>query len=973
MNDLHPISKIKSLKADFDAYIESQSSYISEEKIRSGYINKLLEIFGWNISNPNEVVEEVRLQGLAEDKLNFINSKHRRPDYLLCKDGIGRLFIEAKSSDVNFKDSYEIAFQIRSYSWSKGLPIGVVTNFREFSVYDTSFEPHVNQDPQYRTIMFTIDDLINEYDRYSIYFSKLFIYNSFSDLEYLFSDKKICDLHRTLDESFFIILDRFRVRLGEGIYKNITDISNIKLNYYVQIIINRILFIRILEDLDIEVRGTLYSFLSCKNFWGEFVNKANSDYYEKYDGAIFSEVLPEFKLENGLFEDFIKAITIDSPYRFDVIKSEFLAEIYDVFLGKQLCINDNGVTSLFSALSPEGSVPTPSVLSKYICDKTILLDDVKNLDDLFSIKILDPCVGSGTFILSSMDKLVEKYKTITKYRTVTVEDVKLIIQNCLYGIDINLTALEVLKMTIALKLVTSGYIITEPFKHILSNISQNFCLGNTIVDESAVLPFEELNDQIPTNIEVLFSDIIKNGGFTHIVTNPPYVEPKHFKKLWPETWKYLKKNYNLSDKLDLSMFFVKRFYSLLAENGRTGLIIQKRFFKTNYGAAIRKFLKEKGCLTEIHEFQANKLFKDRITYIACLISDMNRIKELVEYYYHSGEVNKERNNIEDILLDESKMVIVDNDNLDKLNWSYKEFFFFDKWSSSEHLIALKDIDDINIGVGPQVLDSKFYFLSNIEQVSDNLIKCKNRRHEEVIIETELLKPLYRNEHPQPFWIDEQFSVFILFPYDEFGKLIPLESIKVNYPYGYKYLNYINLYSQTVRVDNKNEFYRYTRETKLNSFTRPKVFVPMTGRNVIASFSSGAVFGDNSNISTIMDKNDDEQYLKALCVILNSEIFNYFAYIYAGEASNGYLKMNKQFLEKVPIPKLKHEDVNFLASNFDEVIKTFDLLKESVGDKLIYHKSRLDRVLVNINSTVKDLYKISEEDIRIIKLLTEEGL
>lgn len=972
MNDLHPIYKIKKLKGDFNNYIESQSSYISEEKIRSGYINKLLEILGWNISNPNEVVEEVILQGLAEDKLNFINSKHRRPDYLLCKDGIGRLFIEAKSSDVNFKDSYEIAFQIRSYSWSKRFPIGIVTNFREFCVYDTSFEPHINQDPQYRTILFTIDDLINEYDRYSIYFSKNFIYNSFSDLESLFSDKKIGNLYRTLDESFFILLDHFRIRLGEGIYKNIPDISNIKLNYYVQIIINRILFIRILEDLNIEVSGTLYSFLSCKNFWIEFVNKVNTDYYEKYDGAIFSEALPEFKLENSLFEDFIQAITIDSPYRFDVIKSEFLAEIYDVFLGKQLYINDSGVTSLFSALSPEGSVPTPSILSKYICDKTILLDDIRNLKELFDIKILDPCVGSGTFILSSMDKLVEKYKGITNYKTVTVEDVKLIIQNCLYGIDINLTALEVLKMTIALKLVTSGYVITEPFQQILSNISQNFCLGNTIVDESAELPFEELIDQIPTNIESLFPEVVRGGGFSYIVTNPPYVEPKHFKKLWPETWKYLKENYHLSDKLDLSMFFVKRFYSLLAENGRTGLIIQKRFFKTNYGAAIRKFLKEKGCLTEIHEFQANKLFKDRITYIACLISDMNRIKESVDYYYHSGEVNKERNNIEDILLNESKMVIVDNDNLDKLNWSYKEFFFFDKWSSSEHLIALKDIDDINIGVGPQVLDSKFYFLSNIEQVSDNLIKCKNRRHEEVIIETELLKPLYRNEHLQPFWIDEQFSVFILFPYDEFGKLIPLESIKVNYPYGYEYLNYINLYSKTARVDNKNEFYRYTRETKLNSFARPKVFVPMTSLNVTASFSSGSVFGDNSNITTIMNQNDDEQYLKALCVILNSEIFNSFAHIYAAEASNGYLKMNKQFLEKVSIPKLNHEDIILLASNFDEIIKSTNLLKDTVGDKFIYHSRRLEKIMTDINQIVKSLYKISEKDIHLIKLLIEEG-
>ena len=973
MNDLYPIYKIEKLKADFDSYIESQDTYISEEKIRSGYINKLLEILGWNISNPNEVVEELILQGLAEDRLNFINSKHRRPDYLLCKDGIGRLFIEAKSSDVNFKESYEIAFQIRSYSWSKGLPIGIVTNFREFCVYDTSFEPHINQDPQYRTILFTIDDLINEYDKYSIYLSKSFIYNSFSDLECLFSDKKVGNLYRTLDESFFILLDQFRVKLGEGIYKNTPDISHMKLNYYVQIIINRILFIRILEDLNIEVRGTLYSFLSCKNFWFEFVNKANTDYYEKYDGAIFSEVLPEFELENSLFKEFIQAITIDSPYRFDVIKSEFLAEIYDVFLGKQLYINDGVVSSLFSALSPEGTVPTPSVLSKYICDKTILLDNVTNLKELFDIKILDPCVGSGTFILSSLDKLVEKYKVITNYKKLTVEDVKLIIQNCLYGIDINLTALEVLKMTISLKLVTSGYVITEPFKQILSHISQNFCLGNTIVDESAQLPSEELIDQIPTNIEQLFPDVMRSGGFSYLVTNPPYVEPKHFKKLWPETWKYLKENYNLSDKLDLSMFFVKRFYFLLAKNGRTGFIIQKRFFKTKYGAAIREFLKENGYLTEIHEFQANKLFKSRLTYIACLISDMDRVKESVEYYYHSGEVNKERNNIEDILLDESKMVIVDNDNLDKSNWSYKEFFFFDKWCKGEHLIELKDIDNINIGVGPQVLDSKFYFLSKIEQISDNLIRCKNRRDEEILIETGLLKPLYRNEHPQPFWIDEQFSVFILFPYDEFGKLIPLESIKVNYPYGYEYLNYINLYSKTARVDNKNEFYRYTRETKLNSFARPKVFVPMTSLNVTASFSSGSVFGDNSNITTIMNQNDDEQYLKALCVILNSEIFNSFAYIYAAEASDGYLKMNKQFLEKVPIPKLKYEDINLLARNFDEIIKSIELLKGSVGDKFIYHKNRLDKILESINRKINHLYKISEEDIRFIKLLIEEGL
>lgn len=36
MNDLYPIYKIEKLKADFDSYIESQNSYISEEKLEVG-------------------------------------------------------------------------------------------------------------------------------------------------------------------------------------------------------------------------------------------------------------------------------------------------------------------------------------------------------------------------------------------------------------------------------------------------------------------------------------------------------------------------------------------------------------------------------------------------------------------------------------------------------------------------------------------------------------------------------------------------------------------------------------------------------------------------------------------------------------------------------------------------------------------------------------------------------------------------
>jgi len=73
-----------------------------------------------------------------------------------------------------------------------------------------------------------------------------------------------------------------------------------------------------------------------------------------------------------------------------------------------------------------------------------------------------------------------------------------------------------------------------------------------------------------------------------------------------------------------------------------------------------------------------------------------------------------------------------------------------------------------------------------------------------------------------------------------------------------------------------------------------------------------------------------------------------------------------------IPKFT-EIINLFHANFDEIIKSIELLKGSVGDKFIYHRNRLDKILESINRKINYLYKISEEDIRFIRLLIEEGL
>jgi len=50
--------------------------------------------------------------------------------------------VEAKKPSVNIKDDVEPAYQIRRYSWTAKLPIGILTDFEELAIYDTRIKPN---------------------------------------------------------------------------------------------------------------------------------------------------------------------------------------------------------------------------------------------------------------------------------------------------------------------------------------------------------------------------------------------------------------------------------------------------------------------------------------------------------------------------------------------------------------------------------------------------------------------------------------------------------------------------------------------------------------------------------------------------------------------------------------------------------------------------------------------------------------
>lgn len=97
---------MKKLRNQFYYEIDERPDNFSEEYVRSAYLNKLLEIFGCNIIDTSEVIQEKVITNKTTRKnLKSIYSKHTKPDYQLLDRGVLKLYLDAKNARINFKEN----------------------------------------------------------------------------------------------------------------------------------------------------------------------------------------------------------------------------------------------------------------------------------------------------------------------------------------------------------------------------------------------------------------------------------------------------------------------------------------------------------------------------------------------------------------------------------------------------------------------------------------------------------------------------------------------------------------------------------------------------------------------------------------------------------------------------------------------------------------------------------------------------
>jgi len=968
---------------------------VSEETIRT-WLNEFLLILGWDVQNTTQVLQEHVLRGVQYQRLREIKSPHRRPDYTLLNGTNIKTFLDAKSLDVDIFTDAEVAYQIRSYGWSAQSPCAFVSNFEQLVIYDTRFVPNPVQTANASVIQLHIDDYLDNFDIIMDHLYRDNICNNHLDELYATT---VIEGRNRVDTQFMSILSDFRKELAANLYTNNPTLipTDDLLNYYTQVILDRIVFIRVCESKGIEEQEKLRCFSqSSDGFWEAFKQCCYMEFYSHYDGAMFSHdsIFNQLIIDNDVLNPFIDKLYYPFPYRFDVIPVKVIANIYEEFLGKQLIIDGNEVREITKEeyIKTNGAVVTPEHIVEMICKQTLELNSVSNIDDLLQIKILDPCCGSGVFVVSCYEHLAAKmiylfqnnasdrekhpefYYLSDDQWYLTVVGRRAIVTNCIFAIDCDEAAIEVTKMSLALKIVDGNAPLAWEGigvfgDKILREIADNIKLGNTLVDANVTFPVDLIPVIKPMDVKASFSMVFDNfGGFNYVIGNPPYVETKHYKAASPCMHSYLKDKYvTFEGKADLAVLFIERCLSLLSDNGKLGFIIQRRWFKTEYGKSTRILINTGKHLEKLIDFKATDIFKGRIVYPSIMILTKQACDE-TKYYFMPSDSAAIKSRFENSTFDGDfeecsfeKLPLLIGDqpwNFENYNITQIAKNLIEKWGTFAEYPKLKIKDGI------QVLWKKLYHLKDVT-VADNIATGINGFNETVRVEYDVLRGVIYNRVFYPFKNVEP-DAYAVFPYEgESTDAIPFSDLQERYPLLYNYLkqNESRIKKEVAHREG-NYWHTYTREHNHSLYNVDKIIVPMTAKDTIASFMPHkGLYMDNSNVWFIYIDGASNSLMKAIACIINSTIFSVLGKSGANPQAGDYYKFNKQFLAPIPFPSSnlseKHHMVENLSRLHDDIaalqnqyIHASSAVKEMLTHSLNHKWNQLDDICY-------DLYEVSD--------------
>lgn len=947
-NKIHTLVRKYEQRRDF-----YRTPRFNETQVRNEFLDPLFEILGWdirNISGKNTNEREV----LLEESLKANASTHsKKPDYTFRLYGERKFFLEAKKPCVDICQDNAPAKQVRRYGYTAGLKISVLSNFEDLYIYDTSC-PVEDSDSftkaRIKTYHYTdYEEAAGELLRF---LGRESVYSGHFDEEW--RDININVEHVSIDKLFLEQINAWRLMLGRQIYTAKPDIDIDCLGDIVQSYINKILFLRVCEDRNIETYQSLLN-IADHNSHRELVLKFR-EADNKYNSGLFEELLSETVINNvsSSFWTIIRQLYFpESPYSFAVLSSDVLGRIYEIFLAQKLEVVDGKLVIVGKPENAERDiVTTPNFVVREILRMTVPeIIKAKNDSQIKALKCADIACGSGAFLLELYqylyDALVDYYLRYDRSKLIqtSVNSFKLpfsikrkLLLSCIYGVDKDFNAVEACKFGLLLKLLEDEDVDSlSAFHPILPSLDQNIFFGNSLLSSNNVTSdlLEEIN---PFDFG--------ERRFDLIVGNPPYMKTEDIKKFTPNEKKLYERGklYTSAHKqYDKYFLFVERALGLLKPLGYIGYILPSKFMKVSAATNLRNLISSHKSVKAIVSFGAHQIFEDKSTY-TCLLILQNQKQDTFKYsevsdfktWRVSPEASKlfaERNasiltaNTWVICTDEQKPLFdAVMRNTKTLGDIVGEDYIFNGIQTSANRVYV---------FTPKSQDRATYTFDAFNGNSYQVEKAVTKPYFKTVQGVDSLNT-YRTFTP---------NARVLFPYKKNSKgklkLIPLKTIEKKYPLFYAFL--MDAKSELSRptrdiqpvTTTPDEWYRYGRHQSLEACeVDEKIIVGVlaqSGKYAVDKEGTLVSSGGTAGYCLVSVPSDNPYSIYYIQAILGSIQGEWLASLYGEIFRGGYIARGTKVLKQIPIRTIDFENQEEKTKHDTIVERQKRLI--AIGDKI----------------------------------------
>ncbi|MDX4050417.1 N-6 DNA methylase [Aliarcobacter skirrowii] len=883
---------------NYKAKVEAIKDF-KEEEYQDGFLKDIFEsCLGYTLktTNPSSF-------NLEREKKNETDSK--KADGVIYLNSEIIAIIELKDTKTKNLDrvQQQAFWYLTQHTKAKYV---IISNFDELRFYfdkSTAYES------------FSLFNL--SYDE----FCKLHLLLSFENIKdetALKIKEKSNSFEQDISKKLYKDFSHFRTLLFENIVKNNPTIDKQTLLRLTQKLCDRIIFILFAEDRDLlranmikEIREefinqkfTNYSLYDIYKFYFEAINKGNDKLQiPQYNGGLFAT---DLLLDSLIIDDFIldENVQILSNYDFaSEISVNILGHIFEQSLTDleelQANIDNVNFDKTKSKRKKDGVFYTPEYITRYIVENTLgkmcseKREELKiveitppsnpkkltkqeqqtkdNLQEykkwLLNLKILDPACGSGAFLNQALEYLISEHKNLQNdlalmgdlFASYMVEEE--ILENNLYGVDINEDAVEIAKLSLWLRTAKRGRTLTK--------LADKIVCANSLLN----MPFSE-------------------NSFDVVIGNPPYVRVQGLKSNYENEAKlYEEKFVSATGNYDLYVLFMEQSFKMLNKTGKLSYILPHKFLISDFGSGIRRFLSENKAVESLLHFGSEMVFEDASTY-TCIINLSHNNEKL---HFKSISPNDIFNPFE-----------YDSISYENLN--------SDKWNLSSNDIT-KVLEKINL----QPLRVKDVFAKIFQGIATSgddvylLLETKDGLYSKALdkivkVEKGLLKPMLKGEDISRYK-NLQNRYFVIFPYIlEDGKAKPMseEYIQENFSNGYKYLkeNEEFLRGREKGKMDKEGWFLYIYPKSLSEFEQVKIITPEISLGANMSFDDGK-FYHNTKVYSFIKKVEIKEDYKFYLTILNSKIMWFFLKNTGYELRGGYFTFKTNFINPFPLPKLEN--------------------------------------------------------------------